>query len=95
MEFKQLEMFVALADERHVQRAAQRVSRTQPAVSMSMARLEAEVGAPLFLRRENFRLTRSGEVLYAYARQLLGLRAEAAAVVASRSHGTGRIASPP
>jgi len=86
MEFKQLEMFVALADERHVQRAAQRVSRTQPAVSMSIAKLEQEVGSPLFDRTARFRLTPSGEILYNYARQLLQLRKDAAAVLC----GVGR-----
>ena len=85
MEFKQLEMFVALADERHVQRAAERVFRTQPAVSMAMAKLEEEVGLSLFVRSERFRMTPSGEILYAYARQLLELREEAITVLLDRS----------
>lgn len=83
MEFKQLEMFVALADERHVRRAAERVFRTQPAVSMAIAKLEEEIGATLFLRNENFRLTADGRILYAYAAQLLRLREEATAVLTS------------
>jgi DNA-binding transcriptional LysR family regulator len=81
MEFKQLEMFVALADERHVARAAERVFRTQPAVSMAIAKLEEEVDAKLFVRSENFRLTRFGEILYVYAEQLLRLRDEATAAL--------------
>lgn len=85
MEFKQLEMFVALADERHVQRAAERVFRTQPAVSMAIAKLEEEVGLSLFVRSESFRLTPSGEILYAYAKQLLDLREEATAALLGRA----------
>lgn len=78
-------MFVALADERHVQRAAERVFRTQPAVSMAIAKLEEEVGLSLFVRSERFRLTPSGEILYAYARQLLKLREEATAALLDRA----------
>lgn len=85
MEFKQLEMFVALADERHVQRAADRVFRTQPAVSMAIAKLEDEVGSTLFIRNENFRLTPSGEILCAYAKQLLKLREEATTILLDRA----------
>lgn len=77
MEFKQLEMFVALAEERNVQRAAERVFRTQPAVSMAIVKLEEEVGAALFIRRERFRLTAAGETLCQFARRLLQLREEA------------------
>ena len=85
MEFKQLEMFVALAEIRSVQRAAERVFRTQQAVSMAMAKLEGEIGSRLFIRREGYQLTPSGEILYAYARQLLQLREEAAAALLDRS----------
>jgi DNA-binding transcriptional LysR family regulator len=77
MEFKQLEMFVALAEERSLRRAADRVFRTQQAVSMAMAKLEQETGATLFDRRDRFRLTAPGEILYDYARRLLSLRDDA------------------
>ncbi len=81
MEFKQLEMFVAVAEERSVCRAAEKVFRTQPAVSMAIAKLEEEVGWPLFIRRDRFRLTEAGETLYRYARELLKLRDDADAAV--------------
>ena len=85
MEFKQLEMFVALAEERSVRRAADRVFRTQPAVSMAIAKLEEEVGRSLFVRRERFRLTDAGETLVRYARALLELRTEAERATARSS----------
>jgi LysR family transcriptional regulator, benzoate and cis,cis-muconate-responsive activator of ben and cat genes len=81
MEFKQLEMFVAVAEERGVQRAAARVFRTQPAVSMAIAKLEEEVGVTLFFRRERFRLTAAGQTLYDYARAILKLRRDANAAL--------------
>ena len=88
MEFKQLEMFVALAEERHVQRAAGRVFRTQPAVSMAIAKLEEEVGSSLFIRSEGFQMTPAGETLYGYAIQLLKLREEAATILLGRAAGS-------
>ena len=75
----QLEMFVATAELRNVQRAAERVFRTQPAVSMAIRKLEEELGTPLFDRsnRGNYLLTPAGELLFNSARRLLGLRDEA------------------
>ena len=83
MEFKQLEMFVAVAEEQSVQRATERVFRSQPAVSMAIAKLEEEVGSPLFhrTRSEHFRLTDVGQVLYRYAKRVLELRDEAEATL--------------
>lgn len=83
MEFKQLEMFVAVAEERSVIRAAARVFRSQPAVSMALAKLEQELGSPLFdrSRETRFQLTWAGEVLHRYAKKMLALRDEAAALL--------------
>jgi len=78
MDLMQLEMFVATAEARGVQRAAERVFRTQPAVSMALRKLEEEIGAPLFDRsNRGFVLTATGELLFASAKRLLSLRDEA------------------
>lgn len=79
MEMMQLQMLIAVAEERTLQRAAERVFRTQPAVSIAIGKLEEEVGAKLFDRSQgrDFRLTKSGEILLSYARKLLSLRDEA------------------
>jgi len=79
MEFKQLEIFVAVAEEKSVQRAAERVFRTQPAVSMAVSKLEDEIGHPLFERTppRRFHLTPLGQRLCDYAKKLLALRDEA------------------
>jgi DNA-binding transcriptional LysR family regulator len=84
MELMQLEMLVAVAEEHSFLRAAERVFRTQPAVSIGIRKLEDRVGVPLLDRsnRRNGRLTPAGERLYEYARKILGLRDEALSAVA-------------
>lgn len=79
MELMQLEMFVAVAEERSFLRAAERVFRTQPAVSIGLRKLEGRIGVPLLDRsyRRGGRLTPAGEVFYEYACRILGLRDEA------------------
>jgi DNA-binding transcriptional LysR family regulator len=66
MELMQLEMFVAVVEESSVRRAAKRVFRTQPAVSIALGKLQEEIGALLFedTRRTNRKLTEAGEILY-------------------------------
>lgn len=77
MDLLQLEHFVAVVDERSFTRAAERVSRTQPAVSQSVRKLEDEVGV-LFVRdAHELTLTEGGKVLLEYARRMLRLRQEA------------------
>jgi DNA-binding transcriptional LysR family regulator len=79
MDLMQLEMFAATVEEGGVHKAARKVLRTQPAVSIALRKLESEIGAPLFDRsnRNDYVLTDTGEVLYGYARRLLNLREEA------------------
>lgn len=79
MELMQLEMFVAVVEERSFLRAAERVFRTQPAVSIGLRKLEGRTGTPLLDRshRRAGRLTPAGEVFYEYASRILSLRDEA------------------
>lgn len=87
MEFKQLEMLVATGEERSMMRAAERVLRTQPAVSMALASLEEEFGVTLLrrVRGRGVELTGIGEELFHYAKQLLALRDEAQSAVTRRA----------
>jgi DNA-binding transcriptional LysR family regulator len=82
MDLQQLETFLAVVEERSFSRAAQRLLRTQPAVSQVIRKLEDELGEPLFERASrDGSLTAAGQVLRAYAERLVGLRAEAASAV--------------
>jgi DNA-binding transcriptional LysR family regulator len=88
MEFQQLEMFAAVVEEGSISRAAQRVCRTGPAVSIALKKLEDEMDTPLFERddRHNHQLTASGKLLYEHAKRILDLRREAETAVKHSSH---------
>src|ERR1700677_4191259 len=78
MELSQLEVFLSVARERRFSRAAEKLYRTQSAVSQTIRKLEDELGEPLLDRssREGV-LTDAGQVLYEYAEKLLNLRHDA------------------
>jgi DNA-binding transcriptional LysR family regulator len=83
MDLVQLEHFLAVAEERTFTRAAERVFRTQPALSQSIKKLETELGAPLFMRDNgDVSLTEAGKLLEHYAQRMLKLRDEAARSIA-------------
>jgi LysR family transcriptional regulator (chromosome initiation inhibitor) len=73
-----LDCLAALADDTSFERAAQRLSITQSAVSQRLRSLEAQVGQPLVLRTRPLRLTEPGKVLLRFARQLQAMRADVA-----------------
>ncbi|HUA16397.1 MAG TPA: LysR family transcriptional regulator [Verrucomicrobiae bacterium] len=79
MDLSQLEVFLAVARERRFSRAAEKLYRTQSAISQTIHKLEQELGEALFDRssREGV-LTDAGKVLYEYAEKLINLRGEAA-----------------
>lgn len=78
MDINQLEVLVAVAQEKSFSRAAELLNRTQPAVSQAIRRLEIEIGEQLFDRSsKDGTLTAAGEVLLDYARQILNLRRDA------------------
>lgn len=79
MELAQLEVFLMVAREHRFSRAAEKLFRTQSAVSQTIRKLEVELGEALFDRssREGV-LTDAGKVLVEYAEKLLNLRSEAA-----------------
>src|SRR5215470_10909815 len=62
--FRQLLVFEAVARTENVSRAAAAIHVSQPAVTQAIARLEHEVGAALFRRRNTgCYLTHAGEIL--------------------------------
>lgn len=76
-----LRSFVAIADHGSLRAAAERVGRSQSAVSMQMQKLEQAVGRALFVRRgRGLAFTADGHLLLDHARRLLQVHAEALAV---------------
>ncbi|MFJ8752723.1 LysR family transcriptional regulator [Streptomyces sp. NPDC102441] len=86
MELRQLEHFVAVAEEQHFTRAAERLAVSQSGLSASVRALEHELRTPLFSRTTRMvRLTEAGAALLVEAeRTLAGARAARDAVDAVR-----------
>lgn len=93
MLFRQLEYFVAVAQERHFARAAEKCYVSQPALSSAIAKLERELNVTLINRGHSFEgLTREGERLVVWAKRILAEHAAFKAEVdAVRSGITGTL----
>ena len=93
MELRQLAYFVAVVDEAHFTRAAERLRIAQPAVSQQIRRLEAELGERLLHRdRRTVALTSAGEALLPHARAALAQAEHGRqAVAALRGLVTGQL----
>jgi DNA-binding transcriptional LysR family regulator len=93
MEMSQLEFFVSVVESGSFSKAAERVYRTQPAVSIAVRRLEEEIGASLFERSQKTpTLSPVGELVYDYAKRILALRDQALEAVAEvRTLQRGRV----
>lgn len=72
-----LKCFLAVASTGSFTKAADRIGRTQSAVSQQVAKLEDLIGKPLFYRGKNLLLTNEGEIFQEYARKILALHLEA------------------
>src|ERR1700722_5129011 len=93
MDIHQLETFLAVAEEKGFSRAANRLHRTQPAVSQVVRKLESDLGEELFERSaRDGTLTPAGEVQREDARRMMALRGEAVSAMAElKSLDRGRL----
>lgn len=91
MDFDQLTYFLNLIETQNFTESAMRLSLSQPALSRSIQRLEAELGQPLFERQSRgLQLTEAGEIFQRYASQILQLAADAKAQISDDGR-TGRV----
>jgi DNA-binding transcriptional LysR family regulator len=88
-----LEIFLTVAEQGGIVRAATKLNRVQSNVTTRVKQLERSLGAPLFLRQgRGIVLSPEGRVLVSYAERLLRLSAEAeAAVRTGAPQGTLRL----
>ncbi|WP_255221246.1 LysR family transcriptional regulator, partial [Variovorax boronicumulans] len=92
VQLRHLRAFVAVAQERHLARAAERLALSQPAVSKTLSELEAVVGTRLVERSQAGRrgvqgLTPPGEQLLAHALRVLEALDASAQAVAPAAGG--------
>jgi DNA-binding transcriptional LysR family regulator len=90
MEFRQLEHFIAAADELQFTRAARRVHITQSTLSASIRALERDLGVRLFRRTtRHVELTDAGRVFAEDARRVLAVAVEASTTVQKQQEVLG------
>lgn len=80
---RDLRYFVAVAEELHFTRAAEKLYVSQPALSKQIRALERQLGAELFRRdRQRVALTAAGAALLPYAQRVLAVWAEGMSALA-------------
>src|SRR3954470_11563360 len=93
MELRRFRYFVAVAEELHFRRAAERLHLAQPALSQQVQKLELELGVELLHRtKRGVALTAAGGALLGEARRLLRYADETARTAREARSGTaGRL----
>jgi DNA-binding transcriptional LysR family regulator len=93
VEFHPLKVFLAVATEKSFSRAAEKMLRTQPAISLAVQRLEAELQEQLIDRTgKELMLTDAGRIVVEYARRFDNLERDLENALAElRDHYAGRL----
>ncbi|MEV4440166.1 LysR family transcriptional regulator [Streptomyces sp. NPDC049577] len=92
MELNSLRQFLVVARLEHLSRAADELHTAQPSLSRTIARLESELGTPLFDRSGRLRLNDAGRLFRDHVERALGeLQAGQRAVAEATSQGLGTV----
>ncbi|MFF2090038.1 LysR family transcriptional regulator [Paenibacillus sp. NPDC058174] len=90
MEIRDMQIFLAVANEGSITRAAEKLEYVQSSISIRIQQLENELHTVLFIRqRQGVQLTTSGQIFKSYAEKILALTQEAVQVVSDRSTPQG------
>ena len=91
---RQIEYFVAIAEERQITAAAARLHISQPPLSRELARMERELGVRLVVRGpRSVELTEAGKLLYRRCREVLELTGAMEREVESFGSGSSGVVS--
>jgi DNA-binding transcriptional LysR family regulator len=93
MEFYPLKVFLTVAGEKSFSRAAEKLLRTQPAVSLAIQKLESDLQEKLIDRSgKELLLTDAGRIVHEYARRFENLEADLENALAElRDNSAGRL----
>src|SRR5579862_3018996 len=94
MDMNPLRVFLSVANEKSFSRAAEKLLRTQPAISLAVQRLEAELGEKLIDRSaKDLLLTDAGAIVLDFARRFESLEGDLENALAElRDKSSGRLA---
>jgi len=99
MFLRQFQYLIALEQEGHFSRAAERCFVSQPSLSSAIKKLEEELGVPIILRDQKFKgFTNEGQRVVEWAKRLLSDRSamlEELAIMKKNLHGRLRIGAIP
>src|SRR5208337_2183504 len=93
MELYPLKVFLTVADEKSFSRAAEKLLRTQPAISLAIQKLESDLQEKLIDRSgKDLLLTDAGQIVYDYARRFENLESDLENALAElRDNSAGRL----
>ncbi len=89
MDTKIIEYVIAIAEEKTLNKAAERLYLTQPALSQRLKKLEEELGTPLFIRtKDGLAITDAGRIYINGGHSILQIKRKALAQIASMNRSS-------